>query len=711
MPRRKLHSSVSLPKQPPDASHASLLASNSHMFSGHSSSFNAGLSGGIDVDFCFGLPSPPTPSPVNHLRLVETSSYNSSHPSTSDANVPLGDFLATWGVGCVDPSNPVGAFACATWPLDPGCHDTYVPQHLQNHEYPTGAHHPLAQNSQGVASFPAHQFGSLDSGHYPNSFYQVFSPEPAHSLGSDPSFLPRPMSSGAMDGSWVLEPEEPANTVEDVTHDLAVALDETSLPCRDYSEGSDDGVLVEIPSASVEPTVAHRSSLSPTATQTAGKGKKHTRSCLSPEGRMEAACTRRNGACVRCVMQKSKCRADPDNPLGGCLTCADVSLESKKVIHRLSCVRWKLSEVVMFRGDGLNLTSRWRGTAMKDLGPSDWVDNTPRILVWQLDHTPYPLQFVVKRFRPQPGDSVTRRWQDSKGRNRETRIEPFGLADIHRTAQDYMMYNYTNALLALDKVRNEMTGQVDEIVCRTYEEVSRRIVMTERPQGLGAKKVNPADFLHKYIKLWFGIRNSVGSAFITPGTDMLDMQPETHPDYPYGDKVSIPRMISEQFYNLQYEKLLVPVRRQILEELKQMMTGKEPEHFYTVYLTIFMLLYETSFASADRHRRAVQYDEPTYYSLPLFVENLQFSANILLLYWHYYKRDFNPLRMNWDSVKKKDPWSKLTLQQRGFLHGSWQYFADRAARPMEKLTWKDELYFVAQMFEDDWFVRPTYAGN
>lgn len=69
-------------------------------------------------------------------------------------------------------------------------------------------------------------------------------------------------------------------------------------------------------------------------------------------------------------------------------------------------------------------------------------------------------------------------------------------------------------------------------------------------------------------------------------------------------------MISEQFYNLQYERILVPYRKQVLEELNKMVTGKEPRHFYTVYLTIFMLLYETEVTCADRHRRAVQYSEP-----------------------------------------------------------------------------------------------------
>lgn len=125
----------------------------------------------------------------------------------------------------------------------------------------------------------------------------------------------------------------------------------------------------------------------------------------------------------------------------------------------------------MFRGDGLNLTKRWTGTAMKDLGPQDWVDRQPRTLIWQLDHTPKPLVFTVKQFRPQLGDSVTRKWLDANGNSRETWIAPFGLADIHKTAHEYMGYNYQYALGSLNMVKNDMIGHTDEIVCATYDEV------------------------------------------------------------------------------------------------------------------------------------------------------------------------------------------------------------------------------------------------
>ncbi|KXJ92501.1 hypothetical protein Micbo1qcDRAFT_160243 [Microdochium bolleyi] len=515
-----------------------------------------------------------------------------------------------------------------------------------------------------------------------------------------------------MEESWVFEPAEPGFSSDHVDSGLAHAFENTSIPCVASSSDSEDGVWVEKPS--VVDDYVHKQSESPPVqvTQTPAVIKRHTRSRLSPERRLQAASTRKWGACIRCYIQKIRCIPHPENPENSCcLTCASVSRESKKVIHRLPCLRLRLTEVVMFRGGGLNLTSRWTGTAMKNLSPNDWVNNELRTLTWQLEHSPYPLQFTVKRFHPQAGDSLSRKWQDSNGQTRETRIEPFGLADIQKTANDYMAYNFTYSLASLNTVKQRMIGQVEDIVWRTYDEVSKLIVMTERPPGLRGKNVNPADFLHQYVKLWFGIRNSVGSAYITENTDTLDMGPESHPDYPYGARISIPRMVSEQFYNLQYERLLVPTRKRVLEDLNRMMTGKKPDHFFTVYLTVFMLLYETSVASADRHRRAAQYAEPTYYSLPLFVEQLQFGANIVLLHWHYYKRGFNPLRTDWSSVKDKAIWSTLTMEQRQFLCDSWRYFEDRAARPVEKMTWKNELYFVAQMFEDDLSLGETYPGN
>lgn len=88
------------------------------------------------------------------------------------------------------------------------------------------------------------------------------------------------------------------------------------------------------------------------------------------------------------------------------------------------------------------------------------------------------------------------------------------------------------------------------------------------------------------------------------GEDTLDMAPNSEPECPYYGKINIPRMIPAQFDSLGHEVVLAPLRKQVLEGLWKMMSSKNPHHFFTIYLTVFMMLHEVSVTSADRRRRA-----------------------------------------------------------------------------------------------------------
>jgi hypothetical protein len=183
--------------------------------------------------------------------------------------------------------------------------------------------------------------------------------------------------------------------------------------------------------------------------------------------------------------------------------------------------------------------------------------------------------------------------------------------------------------------------------------------------------------------------NTIGSAHLDADHSWLGMKPDPRPDNPLGERISVPRMVTAQFNSLSYEMILQPTRKQILEELWKMMSGKNPKHFFTVYLTVFMLLHEVSVASADRRRWASQnaaiFQEQVGllsqngesdaanqkqgpYSLPEFVEGLQEGANIVLSYWHYYRRGFHPLTTDWeDPNKDKMLWAELDDGHRKLL--------------------------------------------
>ncbi|KAI1390458.1 uncharacterized protein F4822DRAFT_393208 [Hypoxylon trugodes] len=409
-------------------------------------------------------------------------------------------------------------------------------------------------------------------------------------------------------------------------------------------------------------------------------------------------------------MQKIRCNPDLENPEGSdCLTCQNINLESKKVIHRLPCLRWKLGEVVMFRDGGLGLTTRWHGLKMKDLGPRDWTypNDPPRKIVVTIGCKRQPIELLVRRFKLIHGDITHKGWIDKNGVQRRIEIPPYALASIHETVKQYKKYVFCNARIAIDEYAHK--EGVDPLVQKTYAAALEYAIELEQqhPSPANGDDVNPSVFLNQYFSLWFAVRNTLGSSFIV-GDDTLDMEPVKDEDCPYRGTVSIPRMIPVQFDSLGYLKLLAPWRKLVLEGLWKMTASKNPNHFYLIYLTVFMMLHEVSFNCADRKRRARENSLNRPYDLLKFVEEVQEGANIILSHWHYYKRDVNEMEIE-SEEKKKAVWGSLSSQETQLIVETRQAYKERAAdRTLEPMTWEHDLMFVSQMFEENWEPKDTF---
>ncbi|KAI0017831.1 hypothetical protein F4780DRAFT_570727 [Xylariomycetidae sp. FL0641] len=441
---------------------------------------------------------------------------------------------------------------------------------------------------------------------------------------------------------------------------------------------------------SMSPTQQQEDRLTSTEIQAENKpalAKPH-RSPLEGEKRKQTEQTRKWKACIRCRMQKKRCLPDERDPeKSDCLTCRAVSLDSKKVIHRLPCLRWKLTEVVIFREGGLNLTKRWEGVKVKDLAPRDWVGEPSRTIFMSLGLCSNPIALRVKKFRPKAGDVTARNWIDPDGERQVTPIAPYALADIHQTTQTYCRWSQAQHL--------------------------RRLEVQSGPDN-----IDQADFLTKYFQLWFASRVTQGSAYLV-GPEMLDMEPDYRPGYPYPGKINLPRMVSAQFDSFGHVYVLRPLRKEILEKLWEMMATKKACYFFTIYLTVFMMLHEISATSRDRHRHYEQncrsglyHDRKGHYTLESFVESLQEGGNIILSHWHYYKRDLQPLALDLNP-KSSAVYSELLPHESELLTEAVQAYEIRERWPMVKATgyhrFDEDLYFVSQMFEENWQPRATFS--
>ncbi|ETR97562.1 hypothetical protein M419DRAFT_104336 [Trichoderma reesei RUT C-30] len=465
---------------------------------------------------------------------------------------------------------------------------------------------------------------------------------------------------------------------------------------------------------------------------------KPRRSPLNPDQRKQAAETRKIKACTRCRMQKMRCDPDPDDPMGACIGCQTFSRTSKKTIHRMPCYRGKVTDAVLFRSGGLELTKRWKGTEMRDvtdrINPKDI-----RTIKFTLGICEEPITVEVVAFQPQSGDVTARYWMVPDGElgvRKKKDLAHYCLFSIQKTADYFEEYIKKHAVNVMKLERAGGKGDPRDILERTYDYIIKRYQDLSARFELTGNEEKEFKFLGHMIILWFAMRHSTGSSWLL-GQELLGMKPETRDDtYPLFGKVSVPRMILAQFDSINHTRLLSKYGKLVLNELESIMSRNQPQHFFLVYACMFMLLREASWISEDRYRHARNnLGQSLRYSIPAFVESLHESCNNLLQHWHYFNCKA------WPHPSEKDERYKgplagmsstefdLLMQARtdravqGQLDVWRRYKADNGhvtkpapndvgGRPYEGrqvfYDWDHPFYWVSQLFEEEWHPHATY---
>ncbi|KAH6603167.1 hypothetical protein Trco_007942 [Trichoderma cornu-damae] len=465
---------------------------------------------------------------------------------------------------------------------------------------------------------------------------------------------------------------------------------------------------------------------------------KQRRSALSPTHRKQTAETRKIKACTRCRSQKLRCETDPEDPTGECIGCKTVSKTSKKTIHRMPCFRGKITDAILFRSGGLQLTRRWKGTEMKDVGDRINPEDV-RTISFTLGICAEPIKVDVVAFQAQPGDVTARFWMASDGEHgvrRKKDLAHYCLADIQKTATYFEAYVKRNALKVLNNERAGGKLYPQDIIEKTYAHIIHRYHgLTKKSATTGSDEIE-IRFMENIFILWFAMRHSTGSSWIC-GEELLGMKPETKDEtYPLFGRVSVPRMILAQFDSINYNRLLTKYGKLVLSELEAIMSRRISSRWFSVYAGLFILLREASWISEDRYRHArSNYGQRIRYSIPAFVESLHESCNNLLQHWHYF---------NWGSwPSPADPFGRHKTQMGNTpavdYHVAVEAYADASVQRqlnvwrrykegngrVDKPTppkvdgtmyegrqvhydWDHPFYWVSQLFEENWQPHPTY---
>ncbi|KAL2113315.1 hypothetical protein VUR80DRAFT_4640 [Thermomyces stellatus] len=427
---------------------------------------------------------------------------------------------------------------------------------------------------------------------------------------------------------------------------------------------------------------------------------KQSRRKFSTDARRETAETRKTGACIRCRLQRSRCVMDPDDPTGECRTCQNVSKESRKVVHKLPCLRYKITEIRVSRADddrgSLGLTKRWHGFDMKDI--DDWVTPECRTIQLSLGVCSTPITIRVRKFRPIPGDVTYRCWRDGNV-TKKTDIEPYALENIRESAKDVIAYLYNNAVKSLVALSKDES--MSSITRETYRQAVQHYNALRVPELPDSQQREEWLFLTDVYRLWMAVRYTVGSSYVS-GDDTLGMSPKLDDkSYPLWGRVSTPRMIIAQIDSINAQKILAPLRQRVLKTLETLIKANKTQHWFTIYIAIFLLLHNVSIISADRRRHGKANGATKGYSLPQVVEDLHEGANVLLAYWHYYRTDEDPLEV--DPIDRhRSRLADLGAEQFSFVKKSCAVMREKREEFRRYPNWDDELYWVCRMFDKVW---------
>ncbi|KAF4978427.1 hypothetical protein FZEAL_5191 [Fusarium zealandicum] len=486
---------------------------------------------------------------------------------------------------------------------------------------------------------------------------------------------------------------------------------------------------------------------------------KKKRSLQSSESQ-EVTKTRKTVACVRCRMQKIKCDPEIEGDLEGeCSACHRIAADSANTIHIGPCLRLKISDLILYRCGGLNLTRRWKGIEMRDV--ADRLDPTPITIRISQDLCDTPLVVRVVRFVPRDGDVTARYWTDYlEGQEtfKKKELANYCLEDIVSTAEEVEQYTIDNAIPAfchtIRRLMKDEPKYKDSSIHKTYLMALKRYMelKTADVDIRTYDAMRETKILGNLFILWAAIQHTTGSLWIS-GDETLGMRPETDDKtYPLHGKVSVPRMVVAQFDNLNYVWVLERYKNKLLRDVDWLLNQGNPRWWFTIYIVLFILLREASWMTKDRYRHArANYGskvsspslaesrltgEQLRYSIPSFVEDLHESCNKLLMHWHYFNSNPSPestrpkhrrrahlrhlepehrrliatTRSDPEIVRQLSVWERAK-EDNGKVE-KMNYNDHSGPVPytggQDTYDWDHPFYWVAQLFEENWQAHPMY---
>ncbi|KAI1204113.1 uncharacterized protein F4807DRAFT_448916 [Annulohypoxylon truncatum] len=407
------------------------------------------------------------------------------------------------------------------------------------------------------------------------------------------------------------------------------------------------------------------------------------------------AWTRELKSCIRCRMQRNRCRPDDGNPSGPCLTCLELS--SRK-ISQLPCLRWIITDACIYREQSApyqGFTKRWQSMDIVDI--QDWASDEVKTIHVSQAFLNAPYTIEVREFIPQEGDLIEEKWTVD-GEIKRHQVPRYALVNMEKHAEDLLSFiNKNVGLYIIGAVDKE-----DDLIWQTY--------YTAFKHANGAKTVEERVVLLNLFRLWVALYKTSNIHHIC-GDDKLGCEPITDPQSPWFNLVPIPAVIIAQKECIIYTKIFQPLSKKILRDLQHLVLSNKRQYWLTIYLTIFILMHSCAMITRRDEETARQYNLKERFANPIGISAHHIAAQIMLAHFNYINSGFRPFQIVLEPFgpEKLKEAGHLTDEQAEFVRSTalWVRNNDGLLQKIREDNNSGHTYYwISQIYQEIWKPGP-----
>ncbi|KAI5817575.1 hypothetical protein BZA77DRAFT_245061 [Pyronema omphalodes] len=406
---------------------------------------------------------------------------------------------------------------------------------------------------------------------------------------------------------------------------------------------------------------------------------------FSEDKKKETHQTRLTGACLRCWRNRKRCIKTDHGCCRYCNTVVDPTPTTP-------FFRSRISSSELFRKGPTDpfcwTRRRWLQTPFNDT--KVWRSPQLRLVVTQ--GMGLQLELTVKQYQPLPEDQDTYTWVDSRtGHAGALTMPRYAVADIggaqgaiNRYVEDHMQ----------DYIQKKI-GCEDLIPWSTFQ----MAVKLSQTEG--------SPLLRNALRLWTASR-IIEDPWEIDGQETLGMAPCMDPGSPYYGKVPVTPVMDFQIDNITIHKILLPLRKEVLQELQKKVLENKRKDFLEIFLTMYILLHNIELTIAHDRWFAQRWNVKTRFSNYDLIDNVVFGANIMLTYFHHATKGY--------AAFTQVDWKKTALEkQRDDPSYKFMDTVSTAAKQQESslrilretAQYDSPMFWCSQLFYGDW--KPVSA--